>query len=171
MKKKRLVVSVVVGAALALAVRSARAQAASPSPAAKPAAGQSPVVGVASSTSTVAEPGVSDLYPIDRMRLRDPFVKAGGASGGGGGDIETIDVNIHNLVLKGILQDPAGDLALFVDPASGQDLVLKKGILLNKRNEPVPGISGLIKPKQKTVHLINAEKDVQTFVLGEQGGL
>src|SRR5205807_718789 len=110
---------------------------------------------VSASSSTVSEPTVADLYPIEKLHLRDPFVKSGGGGGGGfGGETEALDINIHNLVLKGVLEGRSGDIALFVDPASGTNLYLKKGILFNSRNETIPGISGVIKPKQKTVHLI-----------------
>src|SRR5581483_3676664 len=112
---------------------------------------------VAVSTGTAGEPTVADLYTIEKMHLRDPFVKGGAAAASAGGEFETRELNIHNLVLKGLLQDRAGDFALFVDPGSGSNLILKKGILYNQRNQPVPGVSGVIKPKQKTVHLITSE--------------
>lgn len=139
-------------------------------PAANAAGAQAKSPAVSPSSSTVSEPTVADLYPIEKMHLRDPFVKSGAAGAGGEGEIEMTDINIHNLVLKGILYDRTGDFALFVDPASGSNLYLKKGLLFNARNEAVPGITGVIKAKQKTVHLITPEKDVQTFILGEQGG-
>lgn len=127
---------------------------------------------VAASTAAVrAEPTVQDLYPLEKLHLRDPFISAGGGSSSGfqgGGEIA--EFSIHNLTLKGILQDPSGDYALFVDASSGNDYVLRKNTLYNDKNKPVPGVSGIIKPQQKTVHLLTSDQDVQTFILGEDRG-
>lgn len=125
---------------------------------------------VATSTAAIgAEPVVQDLYPAERLRLRDPFVPLGGTSSGFQGG-EMVEFSIHNLVLKGIMQDPSGDYALFVDANSGSDYVLRKNTLYDNRNKPVPGVSGIIKPQQKTVHLLTSDQDVQTFILGEERG-
>ena len=59
-----------------------------------------------------------------------------------------------------------GPYALFASE-SGGTYMLRAGRLYNDRNKPIPGITGRIKLKQKTVELITAEKDVQVFRLGE----
>lgn len=127
---------------------------------------------VAASTGTAhTEPTVRDLYPLEKMHLRDPFVPGGGSSSGvsqGGGEL--VEFSIHNLILKGIMQDKAGDFALFLDASSGGDYVLRKNTLYNNSNKPVHGVSGIIKPLQKTVHLLTSDQDVQTFILGEERG-
>ena len=46
--------------------------------------------------------------------------------------------------------------------------MLRAGKFYNDRNKLVPGISGRIRLKQKTVELVTAEKDVQVFRLGEE---
>jgi hypothetical protein len=112
---------------------------------------------------------VSSIYTGDRVR--DPFLPAamGGASPrrvddskAGGPEI----VDIHGMMLRGIMRDTKIDYALFTSEAGGTYL-LRGGKLYNERNKPVPGITGSIKLKQKTVELITPDKDVQVFRLGE----
>jgi hypothetical protein len=124
---------------------------------------------VVSTAAVEAEPTVQDLYPVEKLHLRDPFIPLGGSSSGFQGG-EIVEFSIHNLVLKGIMRDPDGDFALFVDANSGSDYVLRKNTLYDSRNKPVPGVSGIIKPQQKTVHLLTSDQDVQTFILGEERG-
>jgi hypothetical protein len=130
-----------------------------PSPAA-PASGA-----LAQSTMTVAS-----LYTGDRVR--DPFVASSGsgvakrrpAQDLEGGEPEVVD--IHGFSLRGILKDADTDFALFAAEGGGTFL-LRGGRLYDARNKPVPGITGRIKLKQKTVELVTADKDVQVFRLGE----
>ncbi len=110
---------------------------------------------------------VSTLYTGDRVR--DPFLPA--AMGVTSRRVEEnvdgpVTVDIHALTLKGLLKDNIHDYALFSSDTGGV-YMLRAGKLYNDRNKPVPGISGRIKLKQKTVELITAEKDVQVFRLGE----
>ena len=110
---------------------------------------------------------VSTLYTGDRVR--DPFLPA--AMGVTSRRVEEnsdgpATVDIHALTLKGLLKDTDHDYALFSSDTGGV-YMLRGGKLYNDRNKPVPGISGRIKLKQKTVELITAEKDVQVFRLGE----
>jgi len=140
------------------------------------AAGPSPSPAVAASTSTVLPIGastqtVSSLYTGDRVR--DPFLPAAmGATsarrvedkdGSAGPEI----VDIHGMTLRGILKDATADYALFASEQGGTYL-LRAGKLFNDNNKPVPGVTGRIKLKQKTVELITADKDVQVFRLGEE---
>lgn len=110
---------------------------------------------------------VSTIYTGDRVR--DPFLPA--AMGVTSRRVEEnpdgpVAVDIHGLTLKGLLKDNANDFALFSSD-SGGSYMLRAGRLYNERGKPVPGISGRIKLKQKTVELITAEKDVQVFRLGD----
>jgi len=98
--------------------------------------------------------------------LRDPFLTPG-AGAVVQKDWQTVEFSIHNLVLKGILADPAGNFAVLVDGASGASYILKNGYLYNPRKKLVPGVTGVVQPKQKTVHLVTTDKDVQTLILGE----
>jgi len=141
-------------------------------PAAAKAGGGAKSPAVAVSSAAPAGPGVNDLYPLDKMHLRDPFAQLGGGSGGYSGEpgSGTGEFSIHNLILKGIMKDSYGDFALFVDGSSGANYVLRKDILYNMKRKPVRGVSGIIKPQLKTVHLLTLDKDVQTFILGEERG-
>ena len=134
---------------------------ASPAVAASSGAAHMPI---GSSTQTV-----SSIYTGDRSR--DPFLPAAmGAT-----SIRRVDdaksdgpevVDIHGMTLRGIMKDAKVDYALFTAEGGGTYL-LRGGRLYNDRNKPVPGISGAIKLKQKTVELITPDKDVQVFRLGE----
>jgi hypothetical protein len=126
-----------------------------------PAAAPEPLpIGVSTQT-------VSTLYTGDRVR--DPFLPAamGVTSRRVEGNTDgPVTVDIHSLTLKGLLKDNVNDFALFSSDAGGT-YMLRAGKLYNERGKPVPGISGRIRLKQKTVELITAEKDVQVFRLGE----
>lgn len=143
-------------------------------PAPSPAAAAAPAAASAS-TSTASAFGVStqtvsSIYTGDRSR--DPFMPA--AMGAKSARRVTDEnkpegpevVDIHGMQLKGILKDTKIDFALFSSEAGGTYL-LRGGKLFNERNKQVPGITGNIKIKQKTVELITADKDVQVFRLGE----
>ncbi|MBI4386833.1 MAG: hypothetical protein HY551_05575 [Elusimicrobia bacterium] len=119
----------------------------------------------AAAVSSTAAVSAADLYRAHG--LRDPFLKSGGGSSGAVVQ-EPGDFSIHKLILKGILKDPGGDFALLIEPSSGASYILKKGRLYDAKRKPVPGVTGLVKSKQKMVHLMTPEKDVQTLVLGEE---
>lgn len=137
----------------------------------------SPAPAVASSTKTAGSPlgvstqTVSSLYTGDRVR--DPFLPA--AMGGSSvrrtvaeGKTEGPEVvDIHGMMLKGIMKDASVDYALFSSETGGSYL-LRAGKFYNDRNKIVPGVTGRIKLKQKTVELVTADKDVQIFRLGEE---
>lgn len=138
----------------------------------------SPIAAVAASTASAHAPigtstaTVGSLYTGDRVR--DPFLPA--AMGGGGArraasSSAKVDegpevVDIHGMQLRGIMKDSKVDYALFSSEAGGTYL-LRAGRLYNERNKPVPGFTGTIKLKQKTVELVAPDKDVQVFRLGE----
>ncbi|MBI4061447.1 MAG: hypothetical protein HY403_08465 [Elusimicrobia bacterium] len=147
----------------ALAALLAMTSAAGASPA-TPAASTGTALPIGGSTQTV-----SSLYTGDRVR--DPFLAAAmGASSSRrvedakAGVPEVVD--IHGMTLRGIMKDRKVDYALFTAEGGGTYL-LRGGRLYNERNKPVPGITGGIRMKQKTVELIAPDKDVQVFRLGE----
>lgn len=156
----------------ALALLLATAGPASAGPAPSPAAAAKN--GVASSSGTVLPIGastqtVSSLYTGDRMR--DPFLP----SAAGAAIMRRVDdsrssgpevVDIHGMILRGIMKDPKTDYAMFASENGGAYL-LRGGKLYNERNKLVPGVTGAIKIKQKTVELVTPDKDVQVFRLGE----
>jgi len=141
---------------------------------AAPAANVS-VIPVAPSTAAAQMPigtstqTVSTIYTGDRVR--DPFLPA---AMGGSRSVRREDakaegpevVDIHGMTLRGIMRDPKIDYALFTAETGGTYL-LRGGKLYNERNKAVPGITGAIKLKQKTVELVTPDKDVQVFRLGE----
>ncbi len=138
-------------------------------------AGPAPSPAVAASTAaakvSVSTQTVGSIYTGDRSR--DPFLPAtmgGGASRraetkaeDGGPEL----VDIHGMLLRGIMKDAKTDFALFTAETGGT-YILRGGKLYNERNKPVPGITGSVKLKQKTVELVTADKDVQVFRLGEE---
>ena len=129
-----------------------------------PAASAGALLPIGASTQTV-----SSLYTGDRVR--DPFLPAamGVTRSRRAEDAKTagpVVVDIHGMILRGIMKDAKIDYALFASEDGGSYL-LRGGKLYNERNKPVPGITGVIKLKQKTVQLITSDKDVQVFRLGE----
>lgn len=129
-----------------------------------PAASVGAILPIGASTQTV-----SSLYTGDRVR--DPFLPAamGVTRSRRAEDAKTagpVVVDIHGMILRGIMKDAKIDYALFASEDGGSYL-LRGGKLYNERNKPVPGITGVIKLKQKTVQLITSDKDVQVFRLGE----
>lgn len=149
-----------ISACLAVLLASS-ASAAEPAPAASATA--APLM---QSTMTVAT-----LYTGDRMR--DPFLPAT-SSGRGGARLAGAEENqgpptadIHALTLRGMLKDPVADFAIF-GAETGETFMLRGGRLYNERNKPVPGITGRINLRQKRVELMTADKDVQTFMIGEK---
>lgn len=110
---------------------------------------------------------VSMLYTGDRVR--DPFLAASaGAVVQRRREEGPLVVDIHNLQLRGIMEDTTGDYAVFVMDG-GISLLMRHGKVYDDRNKLVPGITGRIKMKQKRVELITSDRDVQVFTLGEVG--
>ncbi|MEK9145958.1 MAG: hypothetical protein AAB339_10140, partial [Elusimicrobiota bacterium] len=79
------------------------------------------------------------------------------------------EFSIHLLNLKGILKDRRGSYAILTDTLGGSFL-LKDGKLFDYKNKPLPGVTGAIQPKQKSVTLMTPDKDVQVLRIGEEEG-
>ena len=112
---------------------------------------------------------VAALYTGDRVR--DPFQPASSGVRGAARVEEKADLgpptaDIHALTLRGMLKDAAADYALFA-AETGEVFMLRANRLYNERNKIVPGITGRINLKQKRVELMTADKDVQTYLIGE----
>lgn len=124
---------------------------------------------VDASTGGVRALGVDDIY--GGAKLRDPFMKLAGAGAAAAAappkDYDPEEFSIHQLELKGIMRDKAGMTALLVDLSSRFPFILRGGRLYDMRKKPVKGVTGVIKPAQKTVTLSTADKDVQILRLGE----
>lgn len=134
--------------------------------AATPVVSTGAATGVTPAHSTMT---VAALYTGDRVR--DPFQPA--SSGGrSAARVESDEpqgpptADIHALALRGLLKDTAADYALF-SAETGEVFMLKAGRLYNDRNKAVPGVTGRINLKQKRVELMTADKDVQTYLIGE----
>ena len=129
------------------------------STAAAPSAPAAAALGVSTYT-------VSTLYTGDR--LRDPFLppSVGGGSSRPRDRNMPLVVDIHALELHGIMKDAKSDFAIF-SMDTGATLILRGGRLYDDHKKRVPGITGLIKIKQKRAELITADKDVQIYSLGE----
>jgi hypothetical protein len=154
----------IIAAVLLCSAASAAPQPAPAAPAvrASTAAAPSPLAAAALGISTYT---VSTLYTGDKVR--DPFLppSVGGVSHPRDRNVPLI-VDIHALELRGIMKDAKSDFAIF-SMESGGTLVLRGTRLYDDRNKPIPGITGLIKMKQKRAELITADKDVQIYSLGE----
>lgn len=150
--------------ALVLLFATAGPASAGPAPSPAPVASRGAGPSIGASTQTV-----SSLYTGDRMR--DPFLPAAmGVTSARRVDAAKTEgpevVDIHGMMLRGILKDAKIDYALFTSEGGGTYL-LRGGRLYDERNKPVPGITGAIKLKQKSVELVTPDKDVQVFRLGE----
>ena len=112
---------------------------------------------------------IADIYKADKMR--DPFAPLVGAAGTGAVGISAAPTptpeaaaegfNIHNLILKGILQGSGGKYALFLDPNLGVSYMLKSSKLYDWKSNPVKGILGKI--EGKTGLLMTPAKYLQLF--------
>lgn len=123
---------------------------------------------VKASTAAAKVPEVGDLYGAGKMR--DPFRALVGASSRAGAVTAVVypeEVGIHDLELRGLMRDKAGVIAVLVEPKSGAGYLLKSGKLYDYKNKRVPGITGVVQARQKTVVLMTPDKDVQTLRLGE----
>lgn len=138
--------------------------------AAPPARAASTSTVVDASTGAARPPSIDEIY--GGTKLRDPFVRLGGAGVSAPAaaptkEYDPDDFTIHALELKGILRDKAGPMALIFDPGSNMSFILRGGKLYDSKKKAVPGITGSIKIEQKTVTLMTADKDVQILRLGE----
>lgn len=145
---------------------------AAPKPAATPAKPVIPVVKVSTTTPETIE----EMYPA--FTLRNPFVKIEGGGAGAGpkpaedgttaGDIPEGEFSIAALEVKGILEDRAGGFAILVDPKYGASYVLKKGFLFDVKNKRVPGVTGTVRARQRTVELVDEEEERHTLTMKEK---
>lgn len=109
--------------------------------------------------------------------LRDPFVAVAGAARAvaaatapgetpiPAGTVPSEDFSIHSLELKGVMEDRTGGFAILVDPKFAASFVLKRGKLFDVRNKPVPGVTGFVKAKQKSVMLVGPGPDRDKRIL------
>jgi hypothetical protein len=138
------------------------ASAADPAPAKKEEK-KPDVPGVSTSSNTVGS-----IYTVER--LRDPFMRGGAAPVAkisSSSENEAQDFSIHALGLRGILKDPQAEYAVLSNGV-GSAYILRKGKLFDHKGKAVPGVSGTINVKTKTVNLITSDKDVQVYRLGEK---
>jgi hypothetical protein len=136
MRDLRYVQGVVLGAILGL--YGPIAQAAPASPAAATPATQTPAY-------------LSYIYEGDKYR--DPFIPLNGTRG----DDTDPAPQISALILKGLMRDEAGRIALLV--SGSRSYILRGGRLYDGRNKPVKGIKGVI--KTETVVLIGSDRVVR----------
>jgi hypothetical protein len=155
-------------AVLLCSLASAAPAAAPPPPAAPAVHASTAAAPVASAAAAlgVSTYTVSTLYTGDKVR--DPFLPpsvGGGASRPRDKNTPYV-VDIHSLELRGIMKDGTSDFAIFSTDVGGR-LILRGRRLYDDHNKVVPGITGLIKLKQKRAELVTADKDVQIYSLGE----
>lgn len=157
-------------AASAAAAPAAAVEAAAPK--ASTATATTAAAGVKSST---AAPSVTPADLYGGGKLRDPFAPLLGA-GGVGAAMQVVapaafnmeEFSIHGLDLKGIMKDPKGSFAVLVETKSGTGFILRDGRLYDYKGKPVAGVTGVIRPRQKSVMLQTPDRDVQWLRLGEK---
>lgn len=127
--------------------------------------------GVDESSGAAKALGVDDIY--GGAKLRDPFMKLAGSgvqaapAAAAAKEFDPEEFSIHQLELKGIMRDKAGWTALLVDMNTRLSFLLRGGRLYDLKKKAVAGVTGVVKPAEKTVVLTTADKDVQTLKLGE----
>lgn len=99
-------------------------------------------------------------YTYYGERYRDPFIPLIGDARGGGDDRPP---QIQSLVLKGIVQDSKGRMALLTSGISS--FILRGGRLYDVRNKMVKKISGVI--KAESVVLIGSDRSVRELRLSK----
>lgn len=96
--------------------------------------------------------------------LRDPFRKAsGGSSTGSRKPFKLSDFNIHNLILQGLMVGENSNFALLTDANYRTGFILKGSRIYNSRGKMIPGVSGRLDPRRKTVYLKAQDGDVQVL--------
>lgn len=93
-------------------------------------------------------------------RFRDPFIPLVGDGRGSGDDRPP---QIQSLILKGIVQDSKGRMALLTSGVSS--FILRGGRLYDVRNKMVKNISGVI--KAESVVLIGSDRSVKELRLSK----
>lgn len=104
---------------------------------------------------------------------RNPFVKVeGGAAQQGGGFnglVPPEEFSLHGLVLKAVMEDPRGlGFAILADPKYGASFVLRRGKLYDSKERPVPGVTGKVKAKQRTVELYGRDRERRILTMNER---
>jgi len=140
-----------------------------------PAASANPSAPAVQASTPTAKPRIDDFFT--GMKKRSPYAMPSGGSRSTSGtqqefDIEELDANqfIRQLYLKGLLRDKNGAMALLVDSASENGLILRGGKLYDYKNNLIKGVLGEINMAQKTVKLTSPDKEVRILRLGEEEG-
>lgn len=113
----------------------------------------------------VVEPtSIKEIYTVEK--LRDPMMKvAGGFKKKVSDEEEELNFSIHKLSLSAIMKDRRTGYALFTDNETGSAYIFKSGRLYNRNRRRVPGVSGVINIRAKTVNLF-WNKATEKFRLG-----
>ncbi|MBI5200110.1 MAG: hypothetical protein HY925_00870 [Elusimicrobia bacterium] len=140
-----------------------------------------PAGAVSVSTNIAIGSTIEEIYT--GAALRDPFIAVAGAAKASAiaalapgetpipaGTVPSEDFSIHSLELKGVMEDKTGGFAILVDPKFGASFVLRRGKLFDVRNKLVPGVTGMVKAKQKSVMLIGPgpEHDKRVLTMAEK---
>ncbi|OGR98019.1 MAG: hypothetical protein A2902_00365 [Elusimicrobia bacterium RIFCSPLOWO2_01_FULL_64_13] len=113
-----------------------------------------------------AQPAAEARYSYPHGSKRDPFVPLiGGArsvasQSGDGSSFTTQEgyrTSVANLLLKGILKDKKGKIAL-ISTSDGEPYTLKSGRVYDKKNRRVAGITGVI--KENSVILVTQDRAI-----------
>lgn len=116
-----------------------------------------------------SQPKASALTPsmiYTASNLRDPFRAASSGGSVVHKAFKLSDFNIHNLTLRGLIIDPPASYALLIDANYGASFFLRGNRIFTARGKPVPGVSGHLDAKRKTIYLKVRDGDVQVLRMG-----
>ncbi len=115
-------------------------------------------------TQVAAKPTLTPSMIYTASSLRDPFRKASsGSSSSPQRPFKLADFNIHNLILQGLMVGKKTGFALLIDANYGAGFILKGNKIYNSKGKAIPGVTGHIDPRRKTVYLKARDGDVQVL--------
>ncbi len=96
--------------------------------------------------------------------LRDPFRKASaGSSSAPQKPFKLSDFNIHNLILHGLMIGRKSSFALLTDANYGTRFIFKGNRIYNSKWKIIPGVTGHLDSRRKTIYLKARDGDVQVL--------
>ena len=115
-------------------------------------------------TQGAAKPTLTPSMIYTASSLRDPFRKASsGSSSSPQRPFKLADFNIHNLMLQGLMVGRKTGFALLIDANYGAGFILKGNRIYNSKGKAIPGVTGRLDPRRKTVYLKTRDGDVQVL--------
>ncbi len=115
-------------------------------------------------TQGTTKPALTPSMIYTASSLRDPFRKAAsGSSSSPQRPFKLADFNIHNLILQGLMVGRKTGFALLIDANYGAGFILKGNRIYNSKGKAIPGVTGRLDARRKTVYLKTKDGDVQVL--------